>query len=126
MLVSACANGATLGEAAEVLNEDGAKISRLTIIGDKDVSGGTEREGCDGVKRRQIYKVVGTLGKNMSRIPPSRIADELKNLGYEDAPKNGKSLVVVKKEPKITFTITPQDGIPNISIVGKTDCLTEE
>lgn len=142
LMVSACSNGPTLDEAAQVMAKDGNELvaSRYMEnkqIADKTSKGNDDPVGCPGDTARRTFQATGDFGK-VDGSTPTELADlagpamriALRGMGYEpdasasSANHSGRSIGVLrKKDPGITFTVLVNASSPNIQITGKTECL---
>ncbi|MEV7965333.1 hypothetical protein AB0O34_05040 [Sphaerisporangium sp. NPDC088356] len=110
-------------------------MSRLDYIHDKRITNMADSSDCQEGTRRSVYKIVGAFPS--SKLFPAMLPDlaaltldsELRQRGYlqdtsaSGAGQPGRSVRMLHKNPPgILFTITAQDGQPNIVIIGKTEC----
>ncbi|WP_248960587.1 hypothetical protein [Sphaerisporangium perillae] len=122
--------------------EDGATLAASQYMENKRVideggKGGDDPVGCPDHTSRRTYQVTGDFGKvdgvtstEQADLagPPLRVT--LRGMGYEpddsasSVNQSGRSIGVLRKKvPGITFTVIVQSSLPNIEIIGKTDCL---
>ncbi|MDH2430116.1 hypothetical protein [Sphaerisporangium sp. TRM90804] len=142
LAASACSSGPTLDEAARVMAEDGAVLSRLAFIGapvvaDKSAGKDNDPTGCSEGSARRSFRITGRFNESDVLTPREKpesvafaLASQLRVLGYEnDAPLSADDApdhtvhVLRKKDPGITFRVVTQAVEPGIEVFGQTDCL---
>ncbi|WP_147268750.1 hypothetical protein [Sphaerisporangium album] len=128
LAAAGCAPAPVHAEAAGVLREDGATLSRIALSG-KNVRTGDDGSGCAPGTRRGLYTITGDLAPGTE---PSAVATalgtELHTMGYQEAggpdARFGVTVSVLRKDSlDITFTVTLRGRSPNVEVAGTTGCL---
>ncbi|MEV7965332.1 hypothetical protein AB0O34_05035 [Sphaerisporangium sp. NPDC088356] len=138
---AACDSPATLDEAARILAKDGNELATFHYLENKRVTDETGKDGDDPIAcpegtARRSYRFIGDLGTSKA-ISAKKQVDlaglpfgyALLGLGYEldhstSSVQSGRRVGVWrKKKPGLTVTLVMRSSVPNVEIIGKTDCL---